>query len=187
MTTRTWQRYEWGEDYPPIRVLLKFAEFTRTKLSDYISVDEDLPGLGVDAVPIEKVPVLNRIPASGFITSYDDELIIDWIVTTKHRHKGIFALRVSGDSMAPKIEDGDTVLLAPGLEFINNRIYAVVTSESEHTLKLVRKEGENIICIPMNPNYNPMILHESKVLRLIRVVEINKNIEHSDPTKSSQP
>lgn len=127
-----------------------------------------------DASPVVPVPVVNRIPASPFGEAFDETAVEEWTVSTLTGKPGIFALRARGDSMAPRIENGDLVICSPNEEFVNEKIYAVVTTDSEHTLKLVRKVGSEYFCMPLNPAFGPLVLHESQVLRLVRVLEILK-------------
>lgn len=172
------QSYEYGRSEPSSEYWRRLSEcYPTSDVKFLLTGHRTEPPLPAADIHLIRIPLVNRIPASGFVTAFDDVLIEDWVTTTQLSHKGLFALRVNGDSMAPKIEHGDVVILAPDLPFVNGQIYAVVTSDGEHTLKTVRKEGEQFICIPMNAQqYPPALLSESQIMQLIRVIEVQKNL-----------
>lgn len=124
---------------------------------------------------VYKIPVVNSIPASGFVRSFEDMISEDYIYTTIKR-KGLFALVVQGDSMAPRIENGDIVVLEPNPSFKDNTIYAVIAGDSEASLKTVRKTEGGYWCIPMNTKYDALFVPEDKMIRLYKVVQIVKNL-----------
>jgi len=67
-----------------------------------------------------------------------------------------FALRVRGDSMAERIEDGDVVLLAPGLPQRSGEICALRVGDDEATLKYLEWQGatpHRYHLRPHNPAY----------------------------------
>lgn len=87
----------------------------------------------------------------------------------------MFALRVRGDSMSPRMEDGDIVIVSPNRDFENNRIYAVVIEGDEHTLKTVSKADGGYMLIPFNtPKYPPMFIKDKHMVKLYRVVAMQK-------------
>ncbi len=67
-------------------------------------------------------------------------------------------LKVKGDSMEPRIHDGDLALirLQPDLE--NGEIGAVILPGEEGTLKRVLKQKGNLVLQAFNPQYPPLIL-----------------------------
>lgn len=69
-------------------------------------------------------------------------------------HRGSFALRVRGDSMADLIQDGDVVLFANGMPQRSGEICAVRVGESEVTLKYLDRLGPDRYALrPHNPQY----------------------------------
>lgn len=169
-----WQRYE--KDTPPsLEILQKFGALVGMSAARFLLLlDKSGENAEFNIVPARKLPVVNRIPASGFVLSSDDESIIDWIVTSNLTEKGLFGLKVQGNSMAPKIEAGDYVVCAPEMHFVDKKIYAIVTKDSAATLKIVQRSGSNFVCMPLNPEFQPIVVAEEDVIRLIRVVEIIK-------------
>jgi repressor LexA len=67
---------------------------------------------------------------------------------------GGFALRVRGDSMADRIEDGDLVLLSPGLPQRSGEICALRVGDDEATLKYLEWSGARPARYRLRP-HNP--------------------------------
>lgn len=70
------------------------------------------------------------------------------------RYPDAFALRVDGDSMAPRIGDGDIVVLSPSV-LARDGMTAVVQIKGQIgvTCKIFRREETTIHLIPANENY----------------------------------
>lgn len=69
--------------------------------------------------------------------------------------EGGFALRVRGDSMADRIQEGDVVLLQPGRPRRSGQVCAVRVDEDETTLKYLEWSGSPVryTLRPHNPAY----------------------------------
>jgi len=84
---------------------------------------------------------------------------------------GTFALRVDGDSMAPRLRDGDLVVSRrdaapePGMMAIvkiRNRVGV--------TAKLWRPEGDRVHLVPINESYEPAVYPRSHIVWACRVL-----------------
>jgi repressor LexA len=77
-----------------------------------------------------------------------------------------FALRVRGDSMADRIEEGDVVLLSPGLPQRSGEICALRVGDDEATLKYLDWTGTrptHYRLRPHNPGYAALEVAASEV------------------------
>ncbi len=96
------------------------------------------------------VPVLGSIPAGPL-----SEALLEpegFLPLPNAREQ--FALRVSGNSMADLIQDGDIVLFRQGTPLRSGEICAVRVGNSEVTLKYVdRFEPQTVTLRPHNPQY----------------------------------
>ena len=61
-----------------------------------------------------------------------------------------YALRVWGDSMTPKYNDGDFVLLEPNPEPRNGVVVAALIDGTDNTLKLFSQHGDKVTLTPVN-------------------------------------
>ena len=112
------------------------------------------------------IPILGSVAAGGLVETFNDiQEEID--INQKISKKGIFALRVNGDSMIDaQIADGDTVLMEPVLDnysLRNGDIVSAFVPGLGTTLKYFIKKGNKIYLEAANDNYDPIILDISQV------------------------
>ena len=112
------------------------------------------------------IPLLGSIAAGGLVETFNDiQEEID--INEKISKKGIFALRVNGDSMIDaQIADGDTVLMEPVLDSFslrNGDIVSAFVPGLGTTLKYFIKKGNKIYLEAANVNYEPIIMDVSQV------------------------
>ena len=75
-----------------------------------------------------------------------------------------YALTIEGESMIEGgIFDGDTVIIKRAETANNGDIVVALVDDSEATLKVFRKEGSEVLLIPMNENYQTRRLPASRV------------------------
>ena len=105
------------------------------------------------------------------------ENIIDYIPfkvngTDKENY---YALNVTGDSMTPLFDDGDTVIVHKQDEFRNGENCVVLINGDEATVKTVYKGENGIELKAVNPYYPPRIFTEEEIkklpVKIIGVVE----------------
>lgn len=107
------------------------------------------------------VPVLGRIPAGPLSEAFSEaEGYLPLGNATEH-----FALRVSGQSMADLIQDGDIVLFRKGQPERNGQICAVRVGESDVTLKYLDiGEGGTVTLRPHNSSYDLVQVDAAEVV-----------------------
>lgn len=85
-----------------------------------------------------------------------------------------FWLQVSGDSMSPKIDDGDLVLVNRDAPIESNTIMVVILDDVEGFIKRVSINEDTVTLHSYNPFYPPMVFGGAEMARLRfigRVVE----------------
>ena len=92
----------------------------------------------------------------------------------------VFAVRVHDDSMAPRFNPGDFVVVSPRSEVKSGDIALVVVSRSDkffgrHTAEsLIRQvvftDEEKILLTPLNPRYKPLHISRSRVVIIGKVL-----------------
>ena len=100
-----------------------------------------------------QVPLVGRIACGTPITA---EQNVEQIVSIPAAWRATFTLMCKGDSMAPRIQDGDLVAVRSQPEVENGEIAAVRIGE-EATLKHVYVYSNYIELRPENPEYNSII------------------------------
>lgn len=115
------------------------------------------------------IPVVGRVAAGMPILAEENiESYLDLANMVK-RPKGVFSLRVAGDSMIDDgIMDGDYVLVRPRNEIDNGRI-GVVLIDDEATVKRIFKQKNRVVLKSANKKarYKPIYISAKENLRII--------------------
>lgn len=113
-----------------------------------------------------KIPVLGLVRAG--IPMDAVEYIIDYeeISEDMARQGEFFALQIKGDSMEPKISDGDVVIVRKQPDIENGEIAIVLVNGDEATIKKVQKFNGGINLIPSNPAYDVMTFSNEQIEKL---------------------
>jgi len=123
-----------------------------------------------------KIPVLGEVAAGVPIEAVEDvidyeELPLSW------KSKGeFFALQIKGDSMYPRIEDKDVVIVRKQPNADTNDIVIVVVNGDSATCKKLKKLSNGIMLISNNPSYEPMYYSNEDIEKL-PVTIIGKVVE----------
>ena len=82
-----------------------------------------------------------------------------------------FGLRIDGDSMSPKIEDGDIVLLSPSVPATQGQIAIIkIKKQIGVTCKLVRYEDNSAHLIAINEKYPTKTINQQDILWSLSVL-----------------
>ncbi len=177
-TPQTISRYEIGDRKTNQDVLFKLAEYFKVSINDFfppLSFD-NANIINIDNNNIIKIPVYGTIKAGIPIESQSD--IIEYVDIPEEWAKGgkkFYGLKVSGDSMFPKYQDGDTVIFEQNDDFesYNGKDVAVMINGTESTFKRILVNEQSIILQPYNTSYDIMMFSKEQVEQLpIKVVGI---------------
>ena len=161
-------RYVAGKNMPGGDALIKLAAA--------LGVDPVwLSGEGPDVDPydlIEKssrfqaVPVVGRVAAGAPIFAIENQ--VDTMMVRDNR-TGIFGLRVVGDSMAPRIMDGDLVLVHQQDDAKDGDI-VIALVDDEATCKVIKKSAWGVSLVPFNSSYAPFVYTEQEAADRLHIV-----------------
>ena len=129
-----------------------------------------------------RIPVLGRVAAGIPIDAIEE--IIDWEDISADMATGgaeYFGLQIKGDSMEPKISDGDIVIVRKQPDVDSGAIAVVLVNGDDATVKRVKKSAAGITLISNNPAYDPMFYSNEDIEKLPvailgRVVELRAKI-----------
>lgn len=108
---------------------------------------------------IVRIPIIGEIACGDPITAQEN--ISGYVEeSTENLPSGeLFYLKAKGSSMEPTVPNGSNVLIREQPEVEDGEIAAVlVNGDTEATLKRVKHQGNIIILIPDNQEYNPYII-----------------------------
>lgn len=133
----------------------------------------DIFGVSIDTLMKKKtenkpytVPVLGYVragcPAEAIenIIDYED---ISPEMAAKGEH---FGLKIVGDSMSPRICQGDVVIVRKQSYIENGEIGVVLINNLDATVKKVVKNGTGLTLIPFNPEYEPILFTADEIVTL---------------------
>lgn len=167
---------------PKLEQIIKIAEYFKTDLDIiYANFDNASP---IDINPDNKyikIPVLGVIKAGIPIEAQQD--ILEYIDVPKSWTKGgkeLFGLRISGDSMFPKYNEGDTVVFEKNNDFetANNKDVAIMINGDDATFKKLLINTEGITLVPYNTGAYELMMYSNKDIeeKPIRIIGIARKI-----------
>lgn len=146
-----------------------------TNLDDDIKIVDDKPEVKIVKKAI-RVPVLGNVAAEIPIEAIEN--VIDYEeISEELAHTGdFFALKIKGDSMEPRICNGDVVIVRKQNYAESGDLVIVLVNGDSATCKKLAKYPSGIRLIPFNQAYEPLFYSneeiENKPVRIIgRVVE----------------
>ena len=156
--------WEIGKRQPDIQMIDRIASYFDVSV-DYLLGKTDIKNpLPRNMYPIEEVDFIVMPVLASVKAGYDGQAIVEYsdetIPVAKIAYKGYpkeecTVMRVSGDSMYPKLLDGDYILVHQQSSVDSGNIAIVIYNGDEATVKKVRYiPGEDWVeLIPANPEY----------------------------------
>ncbi len=142
------------------------------------SSDHDANTLSSNLIPITivHVPIVGRVSAGDGCYAHEDvegyEAIPSDILDRGHEY---ILLRVKGDSMSPKILEGDRVLIQCQPSVDSGSLAVVTIDNEDGVVKRVKYDDNHIELISENPYYPPRVFEGAEVQR-IRIIGLVKRI-----------
>lgn len=166
-----YSKYEMGTASPNPETLKKLAEVLNVSV-DYL-IGNDVPPERPGYV---RIPVLGRVAAGIPIDAIEE--VIDWEDISAEAAGGgeYFGLQIKGQSMEPKISDGDVVIVRRQPDVDSGDIAVVLVNGNDATVKRVKKSPQGVTLIPSNPAYEPMY-YSNEEIESLPVTILGKVVE----------
>jgi len=165
--------YESGTNEPEQNVLFAIADVLGISINDLFPSPTNVTPVTPEFV---RIPVLGTIACGEPILA--EENVTEYIYMPKERLPGgkLFYLRAKGSSMEPTIPDGSLVLIREQPNVEHGAIAAVlVNGDTEATLKRIKRQGDLIILMPDNPEFEPIVVTKDNPARIIgRAVQVTQ-------------
>lgn len=188
VVTRTLQRWEKGDQVPDGIAITRIAKATAVHPTWLLTGEGEMYGTvsrpsniyTLDESTRRKqrmmdLPLISAVPAGKVATIYHPDYTDDFVTVDDVKDPQAFALKVKGSSMAPRIEDGDVVVVSPQQEPHSGDI-CVVRVDGEDTLKKVKFEGQYVHLVPLNPEFEPVTVKKRDVNFVWKVVKLIKEL-----------
>lgn len=166
-----YSKYEMGTASPNPETLKKLAEVLNVSV-DYL-IGNDVPPERPGYV---RIPVLGRVAAGIPIDAIEE--VIDWEdISAEAAGDGeYFGLQIKGQSMEPKISDGDVVIVRRQPDVDSGDIAVVLVNGNDATVKRIKKSPQGVTLIPSNPAYEPMY-YSNEEIESLPVTILGKVVE----------
>ncbi len=134
--------------------------------------------LGIDNSKANKIliPVLGYVRAGIPIEAVEEILDYEEISPKLASTGEFFALQIKGNSMEPRILEGDVVIVKKQNDVESGEIAVVLVDSMNATVKKVIKKGTSLSLVPFNPNYDVMIFTAEEI-ETVPVEIIGKVVE----------
>lgn len=160
-------------------------ELPLNKIGDFASVLHTTPDylLGIDYEPPKpqglKIPVLGTVAAGIPISAVEDILDYEEVPQSWENQEEFFALKIKGDSMEPRMESGDVVIVKQQPDANSGDTVIVLVNGDDATCKKLQKTDNGIMLVSTNPKYPPMFystedIQTKPVVILGKVVELRQ-------------
>ena len=123
-----------------------------------------------------KIPVLGTVAAGIPISAVEDILDYEEVPQSWENQGEFFALKIKGDSMEPRMESGDVVIVKQQSDANSGDTVIVLVNGDDATCKRLQKTDNGIMLVSTNPKYPPMF-YSNEDIRTKPVVILGKVVE----------
>ena len=110
------------------------------------------------------INVLGRVAAGIPIEAIENVIDTEEITEELARTGNFFGLQIHGDSMEPRIYEGDIVIVRQQEDAENGDVVIAMVNGNDATCKRLRKYRDGIELISNNPSYAPMFFSNEEIL-----------------------
>ncbi len=163
----TYLKWENGENQPT-RKLDQLSQFFGVSI-DYLLGKSDVKNIKSKNLHSRgiRIPVLGRVVAGIPIEAVEEILDYEEITPELAATGEFFALQVRGDSMLPKLEEGDVVIVKKQEDVETGDIAIVLVNGDEATIKQIKKVDGGIMLYGFNPDvYEPHFYSNQQIQEL---------------------
>lgn len=124
-----------------------------------------------------KIPILGSVAAGVPITAISniedyEEITEDMAILGEH-----FALRIKGDSMSPRISNGDVVIVRKQSTVENGDVAVILVNGDEATVKEVKRTADGIMLIGWNTSVYTPKFYSKKEIKTLPIDIVGKVVE----------
>lgn len=166
------------ETIPRMSSLAKIADFFGVSVKELLAGTE---GNTVKTFGSKPVTITNRLPIYGVVSAGPGALAFEEVLgyefaDERYHEPEYFWLEVSGDSMSPKIDDGDLVLVHKQDWIDSGQVGVFVVGEDAY-VKKIEFYNDELDLISYNPYYPPLRFPPDEADRVHvigRVIELKR-------------
>lgn len=146
-----------GNAYPRIDKIEMMANYFGINKSDLVEEDYN------NETSALKIPVLGNVAAGIPISAVEDILDYEEVPISWQNQGEFFALRIKGDSMEPRMESGDVVIVKQQSDANSGDTVIALVNGDDATCKKLQKTDNGIMLVSTNPKYLPMFFTKEDI------------------------
>lgn len=148
-------KWELGKNDPSKELIAKMAKLFNVSIEYLLGISDTTTP---DTLPTAtvKIPLLGNIAAGQPIEAVENVEDYVYISEDMARRGTYFALKVKGNSMEPRIYEGDIAIIRHQAMVNNGEIAAVKVNGDDVTLKKVEYVKDGVKLIGLNPSFTPL-------------------------------
>lgn len=136
--------------------LIKLSKVFNISVTDLLQSDKPKP-------THKRIPVLGKVAAGEPLEQYEDITGYEDIPFSWAESASYYALRIRGDSMEPRMYDGDVVIVRQQEDAENGDIVIASVNGEDATCKKFRKTDAGVMLISLNSKYDPFVFSPEQV------------------------
>lgn len=177
MRRSTYGMYETGKREPTFDTLTKFSEFFNVDMNTLMDTNDTSKTNPSSPVRAIKIPVLGTVVAGVPIEAVENIIGYEEITPAMAATGDFFALRIKGQSMEPRICEGDLVVVRKQTDIESGDTAIVLVNGNEATVKKVKKTTEGITLVANNVAVYTPHFYSNREIEELPVQVIGKVIE----------
>lgn len=155
IATGTIAMWETGKRTPDFSML--------TEIADFFGVTIDYLLGNAEPKKAKKIPVLGYVRAGIPIDAVEEILDYEEIPKSMADQGEYFGLQIKGDSMEPRMQEGDVVIVRKQPDVESGDIAVILVNGNDATVKKFVKHENGVSLVASNPKYDPMFYTFSEV------------------------
>lgn len=160
----TYTKYESGASEPSLEMLQRLAQHFGVTTAQLIG-DDSSGRFGV------KIPVFGAVAAGIPIEAIEDIVDYEEIPAELATTGEFFGLRIKGDSMEPRIREGDVVIVRRQEDADTGDTAIVLINGYDATCKRIKKDSSGLWLLPNNPAHEPVHFGPEEISSLpVRII-----------------
>lgn len=131
--------------------------------TDYLLGRTDYSDIPAPTTKGKWIPVLGCVQAGIPIEAVEDIIGYEEISNEMAQSGDYFALRIRGDSMEPRMHEGDVVIVRKQDDAETGDVCVVMVNGDDATVKRIKKSPEGLFLIANNPAFEPMFFSNREI------------------------
>lgn len=171
LSSSTISMYEVGKRQPDFEVEEKIADLFNTDLNTLRGKDSEWPRVSCHSSGAVTIKVLGRVAAGIPISAVEDIIDTEEITEDLAKTGEFFGLQIHGDSMEPRMKEGDVVIVRQQDDAESGDIVIATVNGDEATCKRLMKYETGIALISTNPSYDPIFFSNKEIVeKPVRII-----------------